>query len=340
MRAAKSIRPFHLLCLFCRIGRGAPLELEHGKRIEELLAFVREHPEAMLELNCNCANVYAVQNPGTGEDVGGRLLNKRRDLRILRLLGMTPGQAKPAGDLVEQTADVIKTVEGLCGDGSGSVWRGCPYAEKGYFEKSCGVPYGASVLARPPAEARVATKRETAEATASCAALRIRPHHLLCMSCFYGRGMIDGNLQPIQEDNLFEAIRRMQANPDIPVELVEGCCMICPPCSRYQKDGNLCLGGGMALRDELKDLEVLYRLGMNYGETLPARELLRRLYRAVPNLHAICSFGMEADCNGTPCITNEWRPCTSLSERAQSGEAAYRIARLQNLGVAEGAQES
>ena len=72
MRAAESIRPFHLLCLFCRIGRGAPLELGHGKRIEELLSFVREHPEAMLELNCNCANVYSVQNPGTGEDAGGK----------------------------------------------------------------------------------------------------------------------------------------------------------------------------------------------------------------------------------------------------------------------------
>ena len=340
MRAAKSIRPFHLLCLFCRVGRGAPLALEHGGRIEELLAFVRERPEAMLELNCNCASVYSVQNPGRGDDVGGPLLNQRRDLRILRLLGMTPGQAKPAADLVEQVADVIKTTEGLCGGGCGSAWRGCPYADKGYFEQSCREPYGALVMARPPAETRAEAKRASAAATASCATLRIRPHHLLCMSCFYGRGVICGNLKPIQEDNLFEAIRRMQENPDIPVELVEGCCMICPPCPRNQKPGNLCLGGGMALRDELKDLEVLYRLGMGYGEVRPARELLRALFRAVPNLHAICSFGVEPDANGTPCQTNEWRPCASLSDRPQSGEAAYRIARLHNLGIAEGAKET
>ena len=333
MKNTKSIRPFHLLCLFCRIGRGTPLELRHGKTIEELLTFVREHPEAMLELNCNCANVYSVQNPGPGDDVGGPLLNKRRDLRILRFLGMTPGQAKPASDLIEQTADVIKTTEGLCSSGLGSEWLGCPYADKGYFEKSCKVPYGISVLPRPSEASRLEIKRCTSESMECCDKLRIRPHHLLCMSCFYGRGIINDNLKPIQEDNLFEAIHRMQENPDIPVQLVEGCCMICPPCSRYKTEGNLCLGGGMALRDELKDLEVLHRLGMSYGEEHPARELLQKLYSSIPNVHAICSFGMDADTNGTPCITNEWRPCGSLAERQQSGEAAYRIARLHNLGV-------
>ena len=333
MKASMSVRPFHLLCLFCRVGSGAPLALGHGQAIEGLLAFIREHPDAMLELRCNCGGAYSRQNPGNNEDAGGALLNKRRDLRILRCLGMTPGQAKPAADLVEQVADVIKTPAGFCASGKGDGWAGCPYASKGFFEKSCAVPYGRSVLPQIPAPERLPVKRSTAAAMESCPMLRIRPHHLLCMSCFYGRGIIQNNLNPIDEDNLFEAIHRMQDDPEIPVQLAEGCCMICPPCSRYRSEDNQCLGGGMALRDELKDLEVLYRLGMEYGEVHPARELYTRLFKAVPDLHCICSFGMETDVNGTPCVTNEWRPCASLVERRLCGEAAYRIARIEGLGI-------
>ncbi len=333
MNTSRPVRPFHLLCLFCRAGLGGPLELAHGQAIEELLAFILEHPDAMLELRCNCGGAYSCQNPGDGEDMGGTLLNKRRDLRILCCLGMTPGQAKPAADLVEQIGDVIKTPSGFCGGGKGDGWQGCPYARKGFFEKSCAIPYGRSVLPQTPAPERLPVKRSTAAAMESCPMLRIRPHHLLCMACFYGRGIIRNNLKPIDEDNLFEAIHRMQAAPETPVQLVEGCCMICPPCSRYHSEGNQCLGGGMALRDELKDLEVLYRLGMEYGEIHPARELYSRLFKAVPDLHCICSFGMEVDVNGTPYVTNEWRPCASLVERQQYGEAAYRMARIDGLGI-------
>jgi hypothetical protein len=34
----------------------------------------------------------------------------------------------------------------------------------------------------------------------------------------------------------------------------------------------------MALRDQKKDLDVLQKLGLKYGDTLPARRLLKRLY--------------------------------------------------------------
>ncbi len=60
--------------------------------------------------------------------------------------------------------------------------------------------------------------------------LDVRPYQLMCMSCFYGARTDE--LAPIQEDNLFEAIDAIQQNPDIPVTLIRGTCMICPPCSR------------------------------------------------------------------------------------------------------------
>lgn len=333
MNNTKSVRPFHLMCLFCRIGRGEKLDLPQSDKVEELLEYVRSNPQGMLELNCNCSNVYSVQNPGTRDDVGGSLLNKRRDLMILRFLKMTPGQAKPADDLIEQIAEAIKTPKYFCSGQGCDAWEGCPYASSGYYEMTCRVPYGRMVLPQPSPEQRCVLKERDVDMIASAKKLRIRPHHLLCMCCFYGRGIIEGNLKPIDEDNLCEVIYKMQQNPDIPVELVEGCCMICPPCTRYQQKTNWCLGGGMALRDETKDLEVLYKLNLKYGDVLPAAKLYAMLFEKVAHLHEICRFTANLDTNGRPGFTHEWRPCADLFDSNQIGEAAYEIARRDGMGI-------
>jgi hypothetical protein len=109
------------------------------------------------------------------------------------------------------------------------------------------------------------------------------------MSCFYGRS---GKLAPIQEDNLFEAIDVIQKNPDIAVTLIPGCCMICPPCEKYDPATNLCVGGhSMALRDQKKDLDVLQKLGLKYGDTLPAQKLYQLVYERIHSTRDICGFG-------------------------------------------------
>ena len=88
------------------------------------------------------------------------------------------------------------------------------------------------------------------------------------MSCFHGG---QEQLAPIAEDNLFEAIDAIQQRPEIPVTLIAGVCMICPPCGKYDPVNKLCVGGrSMALRDQKKDLDVLQKLGLKYGDTLPA----------------------------------------------------------------------
>ena len=53
---------------------------------------------------------------------------------------------------------------------------------------------------------------------------------------FYGRMK---ELVSIKADDLFEAINAIYKDPNIPVRLMPGCCMICPPCSHYDPQTNL-----------------------------------------------------------------------------------------------------
>ena len=47
----------------------------------------------------------------------------------------------------------------------------------------------------------------------------------------------------------------------------------------------------MALRDQKKDLDVLQKLGLKYGDTLPARQLFQLLYERIPSTRDICGYG-------------------------------------------------
>ena len=112
---------------------------------------------------------------------------------------------------------------------------------------------GIDAILLPRGEQEKAESKKVSTATIyQATTLQIRPHHLMCMSCFYGSRM--DKPAPIAADNLFEAIDVIQKTPDIPVTLVAGCCMICPPCSHYEPETKLCLGGrSMALRDQKKE---------------------------------------------------------------------------------------
>ena len=179
-----------------------------------------------------------------------------------------------------------------------------------------------ALLPRRPAEDKAQAKQDSVAAIRAAGTLSIRPHHLLCLSCFH-RGRAAADIAPIPEDNLAEVIEAMQARPDLPVRLVRGCCMICPPCSRYEPETNRCLGGrSMALRDQLKDLAVLRALDLDYETVLPARDLLRRLYRAIPSTTEICGYG-----DGI-ARSPEWSVCSG-----PDGNPGYPLARAMGLGV-------
>jgi hypothetical protein len=98
--------------------------------------------------------------------------------------------------------------------------------------------------------------------------IRLRAHHLLCMQGFQGYGYSDGFVQ-----NMTVIVKRVETNPDVRVELVEGCddiCMCCPHA-----------GGTDCVKDDEsdervreRDCRVLEKLGLVPGHTGRGGKLL------------------------------------------------------------------
>ena len=316
------VRPYQLMCILCRVGEGRAKDLGDD-RLNRILAAVQEDPKVPIRLRLNTESVYGYQNPGHAEDSPeGKLFNAKRDLDIIQKLGLVPGDTRPAIDMFERVFLNLTTAQGICGYQTltAETWRGCPQAGSGNYEKGHALGLGAVIPPRDEEE-KARFKKTTAEQIYQAETLRIRPHHLMCMSCFYGARI--ENPAPIKEDNLFEAIDVIQKDPQIPVTLVPGCCIICPPCSSYDPETNLCLGGrGMALRDQKKDLDTLQKLGLKYGDTLPAQKLYQLLYERIPSTRDICGYGDGEQ------RAPEWSICGD-----PEGTETYRKARAANLGI-------
>lgn len=288
--------------------------------IAALRRAIATHPAQPLTLRCPVQSAYAYQNPATA-DPSPLLL--RADLLLLQRLGLAPGDTRPAIDLLERLLERVTTLRDILWfeTATGEAWGLGLDAARAY-EAGRARGLGAWIPPRDPAEmARL--KAASAAAMLAADTLEIRPHHLMCMACFFGN---HSPLAPIAEDNLYEAIIAIQQRPDVPVRLVRGPCMICPPCPRYDAATRRCLGGsGMALRDEWKDLEVLRRLGMCYGDVMPGAALFRRLFAAVPTTRDVCGYGEGV------CRAPEWRVCGEAD-----GSSAYERARAAGLGLATG----
>ncbi len=314
------VRPYELMHIVSRIGEGYTDDLG-DERLTSILDAVRENPVLPLTLRCNVTTAYGYQNPGMDLDTPeGSLFNVRRDLRILQRLGLVPGDTRPAIDLFRRLLEMVESAENILWFGTITLpaWAGEP-VESCYYEQGRALGLEAIIPGRSAA-GRACAKEESVCEMYAAAHLRIRPHHLMCMSCFYGGRE---QIEPIDEDNLYEAIDVIQQRPEIEIELICGPCMICPPCDGYHPASGLCIADiGMALRDELKDLDVLQRLGLEYGDVLPARELLARLYERIPSTRLVCGH-QDGQCRG-----REWRICGG-----PDGDPRYVRAGKEFLGI-------
>lgn len=296
------IRPYHLVHLVAAVGSGDDQRLNEG-RLGEILAAIRANPLLPLRLRCNVDSMFRYQNPGRADDTPGDPdFNDRRDLHVLQRLGLAPGDTRPAVTLLERVLDGIDAAS--VADMERESSRVPDARVSVAFAKGCELGLHAIVAWRTTEEMQW-VKEKSAAAVTGADALQIRPHHLMCMSCFYGRIRLRGEeLAPIAPDNLYEAIVAIQRNPEICVTLIPGPCMICTPCGHLHPPTNLCISGhGMALRDQKKDLDLLVKLGLNYGDTLPGRELFEKLYAVIASTTEICgnSTGVET--------ASEWRVC-------------------------------
>jgi len=291
--------------------------------ITRLLRAIQTNPNRPVSLVCHADGIFSYQNPRRLPTVpGGPLLAEKRDLDILHLLGLVPGDTRPARDLLRRLIGTITSARAICG-GCGSraaAWRPCPRAAPDLYAKGIAAGLDSIIIPRPNDD-KERTKHSSVMKIMKAGRLLIRPHHLLCLACFH-RGR--SSFEMIAEDNLGEILARMQANPALPVTLVRGCCMICPPCSAYDKANHVCVGyNAMSLRDQKRDLDVLHRLDLAYGATLPAAELLRRIFRAVRSLQEVCGFGDNV------VRGPEWTICG-----AGNKPDSYQRAKRRGMGIA------
>ncbi len=316
------VRPYQLMCVVCRLGAGRGEDLGDA-RLTAILGAARQDRKQPITLRCSTDHVYRYQNPGRGDDTPeGELFNDKRDLDILQRLGLVPGDCRPALDLFGRLLSKVPTARGICGYErvTSETWRGCPQAVSGNYEKGRGLGINALLPPRD-AEDMAQTKKASAAAVYEAERLQFRPHHLLCMMCVYGR------VKPLAADNLIEAIEVVQKKPEIPITLIPGVCMICPPCPKYDSAAKLCLGGNsMALRDQKKDLDVLQRLGLKYGDTLPARKLFGLVCERIAATMEICGYG------DGEARAHEWSVCGSV----KSADARFQKARAERLGIPPG----
>ena len=98
------------------------------------------------------------------------------------------------------------------------------------------------------------------------APVRLRPHHLLCLQNFRGKGYSPAFVRKITEIHellLHPAPTRQSSKPPVTIQLVEGAdtlCNSCPHCA----DGQ-CTSSGPSHFDAL----VLKQTGMSFGQILP-----------------------------------------------------------------------
>ena len=313
-------RPYQLMCIFCRSSEGFA-KGPAGKKLKRLADEIARDPDVPLTLVCNVSGNYSYQNPGRKEDTPeGSLFNVKRDIDILHKMGLVPGTTMPARFLVAKLLETVESSVGICGYGQkdSMAWKGCRKAGSGDYESARKKGAAFLVPARPLAECKE-TKKTSAVKMYKAKCLMLRPHHFMCMACFSAGPRGNG---PIEADNLYEAIDMIRMNPRIPVKLHQGPCMVCPPCASYLPCKKICIGGrSMALRDEKKDLDVLQKLDMKYGDVMAAIDLYRKLFKAVYSTRQICGFG-----DGIP-RSYEWNGC------GMDGLPAYDKARKEGMKI-------
>ena len=309
------VRPHQLMMIVSKLGAGCKDDLGDAE-LNEILKASRANPALPLTLRCPTTTVYDYQNPEDRyKDSKEELFYARADLTILHLMAMVPGETRTAIEMFNKLISGVKTAKDILyfDEVTSEQWQGIP--EACHYDKGRSLGIRSIVYQRDP-EDEARYKVSSTKLMYDGKKLQIRPHHLMCMSCFYGLRKFappKKNLQfaPIREDNLYEAIEIMDRNPEIPVELVCGTCMICPPCYNYDKATKRCVcPTGMSIRDELKDLDVLQRLGLNYGDVMPAWKLYELLYEKVPSTKSICGYG-----DGV-VRSSEWSICPTSKEPA------------------------
>lgn len=302
------IRPYQLLCLICSFGENdcGPTD----EKLKGILEKIREFPLSPIMLHCNAGDVFSYQDPGVEDDtIKGSDFDRMRDLEILHKLDLMPGAILPARLLLFRIFNQIKTVSGMCGykDKASGNWIGCEKTKKGYYEKAVNnfLPGNPdcfrdfyellkdgkrSIIPERKEEELDKEKKKSLEAMFNSGEIRVRPHILICAVEQYAEGL----RPPFENDNLPEMLQHIIKNPDKKIKLVQGAdWMMCAPCPVRDPGLNACalaVKGGGGLSNQLRDLRVLQKLGLKFGDSMKAIDLYKLIFEKVKTTDEICTF--------------------------------------------------
>jgi len=318
--AALTLRPYRLLCAVCALGEADASAVDAATA--ELLARLRAQPDGPVTLRCNAGDLFGYQDPGPDDDTpGGAEYNRFRDLEILHKLDLFPGCILPARHLLHRVLTYIEDTGELCGGGAAG--SGCPQAHDGCYARGRAKGLEAFVPPRPQDDME-REKQASLAAMSAADAIRVRPHILLCAVCQYGQGI----RPPYAEDNLPELLQLILRAPDRRITLAPGSdWMMCAPCPYRTGEGNCVIHQGVCgLANQLRDLRTLRKLGLAFGDTLPARDLFRLIFERIPGTLAVCKLNHR-----TPSVWGD--PCGKETEDVE----AYELGK-QQLKAALGLQ--
>jgi hypothetical protein len=302
LKTEVAIRPYQLMCAVCSIGEGNTED-----EIDQIKA-IRQNPDVPITLICNAGDIFAYQDPGSSDDAHGNAeFNRKRDLEILQRIDLHPGVKLPARIILHRIWDRIETVSGICNCEEQDKCKGCPKADKGFYEKGreisllYAVPGWASQLDFSEAdlpkaknaliiprtkEERAEAKRKSLKAMVNSDAIAVRPHILMCAVCQYG----EGSRPPFETDNLPEMIQFILKNKDSKIRIAEAAdWMMCAPCPSLNKF-NACINvkGHAGLTSQLRDVRVLQKLGLAYGDVINAQDLYQKILERIPSSSLVC----------------------------------------------------
>ena len=300
-QAAITMSARHLLALACVRG-GLNCPLMAMDQAADILARLKKDPTITIKLysNADCLPHYSTLSDDDWAAIDPEeVLNRKRDLDVLQRLGLVPGSIRRARYLIELLFERIETPDGICSYDT-LRWKGCSLARSGAYESVRAKGWQELVCWRSKDE-MAEVRRRNEEQTRTTNRLYVRPHHMMCLACGFAGGEND---HPRPNDTLYEILLRIRGEPEVPITLVEGCCMACDCCDGFHAETGRCAHAGGLIRDYKKDLDVLQKLGLMPGSTMKAKELIALIFERIPSTTDICGYG-------TGVVTSEeWKVCS------------------------------
>jgi len=148
-----------------RLGRDPTLTIRLTSPADELPHYRRVSPDSL--------------SASSADDV----FNRKRDLDVLQRLGLVPGAVRRARYLYALLFERIASLDGLCAWDT-EQWCGCEHARRGAYE-SVRERGWATIVARRSDADRQAARLRSAKGIAAGERLFVRPHHLMCLCCWY-----------------------------------------------------------------------------------------------------------------------------------------------------------